>query len=163
MRRALYAGTFDPVTLGHLDLVERGVRLFPSLVVGIGDNSRKEPLFPADERAAMVRAEVKRRRLKGVTVAVFQGLAVDFARERGAEVLLRGVRTAADFEAEYPMALTNRALAGNIETVFVMPSEPYAYLSSSLIREVVRHGGDVSRWVSPAVARALRKKLARVR
>ena len=160
MNAALYAGTFDPVTLGHLDLIERGRRLFPRLWVGVAHNVRKAPLFTAAERVAMLEAEVRRRRLRGVKVVTFGGLVVDWAREHGVSVLLRGVRTTSDFEAEYQMALTNRALSADIESVFVMPSERFAYLSSTLIREVVRGGGDVSRWVPPAVERALRRRLA---
>lgn len=160
MRRALYAGTFDPVTLGHLDLIDRGARLFPSLVVGVADNVRKTPLFTAAERVAMLREEIRRSGLAKVEVVSFRGLVVDWARDHGVDVLLRGVRTTSDFEYEYQMALTNRALAGDVESVFVMPSEKYAYLSSTLIREVVRGGGDVSRWVPPAVAKALGRRLA---
>ena len=160
MRKALYAGTFDPVTLGHLDLIERGVRLFPSLTVGVADNVRKKPLFPAVERVAFLRNEIRRRALRGVKVVSFRGLVVEWARENGVSVLLRGVRTTTDFEYEYQMALTNRALAGDVESVFVMPSERFAYLSSTLIREVVRGGGDVSRWVPKAVESALRERLA---
>jgi pantetheine-phosphate adenylyltransferase len=160
MRRALYAGTFDPVTHGHLDLIERGTRLFPGLTVGVADNVRKAPLFPSAERVAMLEGEVRRRRLRGVRVVSFRGLVVDWARAHGISVLLRGVRTTSDFEYEYQMALTNRALSADIESVFVMPSEEYAYLSSTLIREVVRGGGDVSRWVPEAVERALRARLA---
>ncbi len=160
MRRALYAGSFDPVTLGHLDLIERGLRLFPSLTVGVAENVRKAPLFPAAERVRLLQGEVRRRRLRGVKVVSFHGLVVDWARAHGISVLLRGVRTTSDFEVEYQMALTNRALSGELETVFVMPSERFAYLSSTLIREVVRNGGDVSRWVSAAVERALRRRLA---
>jgi pantetheine-phosphate adenylyltransferase len=160
VRKALYAGSFDPVTLGHVDLIERGARLFPGLTVAVGINSRKAPLFPVEERLALLEGEVRRRRLKGVKVTSFSGLVVEYARSHGMEVLLRGVRTAGDFESEYQMALTNRALAEAVETVFVMPSEQYAYLSSTLIREVVSNGGDVSRWVSPAVERALRRRLA---
>jgi pantetheine-phosphate adenylyltransferase len=160
MRHALYAGTFDPVTLGHLDLIVRGLRLFPRLTVGVADNLRKAPLFSAEERVALLAGEVRRRRLRGVRVVSFRGLVVDWARANGADVLLRGVRTTSDFEYEYQMALTNRALSGEIETVFVMPSERFAYLSSTLIREVVRGGGDVSRWVPPAVGTALRRRLA---
>ena len=160
MRRALYAGTFDPVTLGHLDLIERGSRLFPGLTVGVADNPRKAPLFTAAERVALLERAVKSRRIPGVRVVSFRGLVVDWARAHGLSVLLRGVRTTSDFEYEYQMALTNRALDGGIESVFVMPSEEFAYLSSTLIREVVRGGGDVSRWVTPEVARALRDRLA---
>ena len=160
MRKALYAGTFDPVTFGHLDLIERGARLFPGLTVGVGDNARKAPLFSAAERVAMLQREIRRRRIRGVRVVSFRGLVVDFARENGMSVLLRGVRTTSDFEFEYQMALTNRALARDVESVFVMPSEEYAYLSSTLIREVVRNGGDVSRWVPREVLRALRARLS---
>jgi pantetheine-phosphate adenylyltransferase len=160
MRRALYAGTFDPVTLGHLDLIERGARLFPGLTVGVADNVRKAPLFTAAERVEMMEREIRRRRLRGVRVLPLQGLVVEWARAHGVSVLLRGVRTTSDFEYEYQMALTNRALAGDVESVFVMPSERFAYLSSTLIREVVRNGGDVSRWVPREVERALRKRLA---
>ncbi|MHC4925281.1 MAG: pantetheine-phosphate adenylyltransferase, partial [Planctomycetota bacterium] len=138
MRRALYAGTFDPVTFGHLDLIERGRNLFPSLTVGVADNVRKTPLFTAAERVRLIRDAVKERGLKGVTVVSFTGLVVDWCRDNGVHVLLRGVRTTSDFEYEYQMALTNRAMAGDVESVFVMPSEKYAYLSSTLIREVVR-------------------------
>ena len=159
MRKALYAGTFDPVTLGHVDLIERGARLFPGLTVGVADSIRKAPLFTAAERVAMLEREVRRRRLRGVKVVTFRGLVVDWARSRGIGILLRGVRTTSDFEYEYQMALTNRALREDIESVFVMPSERFAYLSSTLIREVVRGGGDVSRWVSKEVERELRKRL----
>lgn len=161
MRKALYAGTFDPVTFGHVDLIERGTRLFPGLTVGVADNLRKGPLFTAAERVALLEGEIRRRRLKGVKVVAFHGLVVDWAKSRGITVLLRGVRTTSDFEYEYQMALTNRALRGDIESVFVMPSEKYAYLSATLIREVVRGGGDVSRWVSKEVEAALRLRLSR--
>jgi pantetheine-phosphate adenylyltransferase len=156
---ALYAGTFDPATLGHLDLIERGARLFPRLTVGVAENLRKTPLFPLADRIAMLEREIRARRLRGVKVEAIRGLVVEWARRKGVTVLLRGIRTTSDFESEYQMALTNRALSPRVESVFVMPSERFAYLSSTLIREVVRHGGDVSRWVSPAVARALRERL----
>ncbi len=158
--RALYAGTFDPVTHGHLDLIVRGARLFPGLTVGVADNIRKAPLFTTAERVTMLEQEIRRRRIRGVKVAAFSGLLVDWARDHGIRVLLRGVRTTSDFEYEYQMALTNRALRGEVESVFVMPSEQFAYLSSTLIREVVRNGGDVSRWVPARVERALRERLS---
>jgi pantetheine-phosphate adenylyltransferase len=126
----------------------------------VADNLRKAPLFPAAERVAMLRREIAALGVRGVEVVSFRGLVVDWAREHGISVLLRGVRTTSDFEYEYQMALTNRALAETVESVFVMPSEKYAYLSSTLIREVVRGGGDASRWVPPEVEKALRERLA---
>ena len=126
MRRALYAGTFDPVTLGHLDLIERGVGLFPGLTVGVAVNARKSPLFTADERVAMLRRAVRARRLRGVKVVVVDGLVVDWARAHGVSVLLRGVRTTSDFEAEYQMALTNRALASGTHSPATAPEPSVA-------------------------------------
>ncbi|MCG3133605.1 MAG: Phosphopantetheine adenylyltransferase [Planctomycetes bacterium] len=157
-RRALYPGTFDPVTFGHLDLIARGAALFGRLTVGVADNPRKSPLFTAAERVAMLRRHTKG--LANVDVVSFRGLVVDWAAANGASVLLRGVRTTADFEFEYQMALTNRALAPNVESCFVMPSAEYAFLSSSLIKEVVANGGDASRWLPPDVLAAVRAKLA---
>ena len=158
MTRALYAGTFDPPTFGHLDLVSRGSRLFDHLVVAIAENSRKEPLLTTDERVELIRANAAEH--TNVEVVTFSGLVVDYARTHGIDVLLRGLRTISDFEFEYQMALTNRHLHQEVETVFVMPSHAYSYVSSSLIKDVVRHGGDVSSFVTPAVEAALRGKLA---
>ena len=158
MTRALYAGTFDPLTFGHLDLVERGARLFDELIVAVGDNSRKEPLFAVDERLAMLRAHTSA--LSNVSVTTFRGLIVDFAAAAGVDVLLRGLRTVSDFEFEFQMALTNRALSPDIDTAFVMPSQEYSFLSSSLIKEVMSAGGDASRWLPDDVAAAVRKRLS---
>lgn len=158
MTRALYAGTFDPLTFGHLDLVERGARLFDELIVAVGDNSRKEPLFAVDERLEMLRAHTSS--LPNVSVMTFRGLIVDFAADHGVDVLLRGLRTVSDFEFEYQMALTNRALSPDIDTAFVMPSQEYAFLSSSLIKEVMSNGGDASRWLPDDVAEAVKQRLA---
>lgn len=158
MRRALYPGTFDPPTLGHLDLIRRGVRLFDHLTVGVADNPRKRPLFSARERVNMLRKHV--RDLDHVEVVSFRGLVVDYAADHGMGTLLRGVRTTSDFEFEFQMALTNRALRPAVESVFVMPSAEYAYLSSSLIKEVVANGGDASRWLPEDVLRAVKRRLA---
>jgi pantetheine-phosphate adenylyltransferase len=157
MKRALYPGSFDPVTHGHLDLIARGAGLFDRLVVAVADNPRKKATFTVAERVAMLRRHAKAHR--NVEVASFTGLAVDFAKERGLSVLLRGVRTTSDFEFEHQMALTNRSLAPGVETVFMMPSEEYAFLSSTLIKEVVGAGGDAGRWVPKDVERALAKRL----
>lgn len=157
MVSALYPGSFDPVTRGHLDLVERALPLFDHLTVAVALNSSKAPTFTAEERVQMLR-EVLPKDAR-VSVTTFRGLVVDFCRDKGIGAILRGVRTVSDFEYEYQMALTNRHLAPAIETVFVMPSVQYSYVSSSLIREIVRNGGDVSSFLPPPVERALRERL----
>jgi len=157
MRNALYPGSFDPATFGHMDLIARGAGLFDRLVVAVADNPRKRATFTVEERIAILRRHAKKHR--NVEVATFTGLAVDFAKANGLATLLRGVRTASDFEFEFQMAMTNRSLAPGIETVFMMPSEEYAFLSSTLIKEVVGAGGDAGRWVPKDVERALRKRL----
>jgi len=161
VRRALYPGTFDPPTLGHLDLIRRGTKLFDHLTVGVADNPAKRPLFTARERVNMIRRHVLD--LGRVDVVSFRGLVVDYAADHGIGTLLRGVRTTSDFEFEYQMALTNRALRPSVESVFVMPSAEYAYLSSSLIKEVVANGGDASRWLAEDVLKAVKARLARPR
>ncbi len=157
MRQALYPGTFDPPTLGHFDLIERGSKLFSRLVVGVASNPRKSPLLSAGERVALLRGHIEH--LDNVTVETFGGLVVEYARNAGLDTILRGLRTTSDFEFEYQMALTNRALEPAIDTVFVMPSEEYAFLSSSLIKEVVGNGGDASRWVPEDILDRMRQKL----
>ncbi|TAH34999.1 MAG: pantetheine-phosphate adenylyltransferase [Planctomycetota bacterium] len=157
--RALYPGTFDPITLGHLDLIRRGVDLFGSLCVAVARNDSKTPLFSVEERLDMIRAET--RELPGVSVESFGGLVVEYCRLRGIPTILRGVRTASDFEYEFRMALTNRVLNEGVETVFVMPNESYAYLSSSLIKEVYSSGGDLTRFLTPSVHERLLRRLRR--
>jgi pantetheine-phosphate adenylyltransferase len=159
MTHALYPGTFDPPTLGHVDVIARGARLFERLTVGVAENPRKAPMFTPKERVAMLRRLCAD--LGNVDVVSFHGLVVDYAAEAGIGVLLRGVRTSTDFEFEYQMALTNRAMRPAIESVFVMPAAEYAFLSSSLIKEVAANGGDASRWLPPEVLAAVRKKLAK--
>ncbi|MAW61113.1 MAG: pantetheine-phosphate adenylyltransferase [Planctomycetes bacterium] len=155
--RALYPGTFDPPTLGHLDLIRRGVDLFGPLLVAVANNNTKKPLFTAEERIAMIQAEVGD---LPVTVEYFRGLVVEHARERGISVILRGVRTVSDFEYEYQMAMTNRTLEPKIETAFVMPSEKYSYLSSRLIKEVYASGGELRRFLPEAVHDQLIERLS---
>ena len=156
--RAIYPGTFDPVTYGHIDLIHRARALFPKVVVGVAVNPGKGALFPVEERAAMLRQAV--RGLAGVSVERFGGLSVKFARKHGARVILRGLRMLSDFEYEFQMALTNRRLDPHIETVFLMPSAEYSYLSSRLIKEAVELGADARGFVPDRVARALKNKLS---
>lgn len=159
---AIFPGTFDPVTNGHLDLIERGARLFDRLIVAVAINDAKTPLFSAEERVAITRSSIAERSPKTENVAVesFAGLIVDFARARGAHVLLRGVRNVTDFEYEWQMAHTNHDLAPDIETVLLLPSLGSSYVSSRLIRESVRWGGDVSHLIPAAVQARLRERLA---
>lgn len=157
-KTALYAGSFDPITNGHTDLIKRSLAFVDRLVVGVAINVSKQPLFAVEERMALIRAAVDDD--ARVDVRSFQGLMVDFAREAGVGVVLRGLRAVADFEYEYQMALMNRHLAPQLETMFMVPSLEVSYLSSSLVREVARFGGDIDRLVHPAVAAALRAKYA---
>ncbi|MEY2981662.1 MAG: pantetheine-phosphate adenylyltransferase [Planctomycetota bacterium] len=155
MVRALYPGSFDPVTLGHLDLVARACRMFDSVTVAVARNSSKNPVFTVEERIELLRAELPR----DVEVVGFSELVVEFAAREGYDAILRGLRNIGDFEFEYQMALTNRHLKPDIETVFVMPSHAYSYVSSSLIKDIVRYGGDISSFVPARVAAAMRAKL----
>lgn len=139
-RHAVYAGSFDPLTLGHLDIIERGARLFDRLTVGVGINPDKQPLFSPEERLQLAREVLAS--LKNVDVQCFQGLAVDFVRACGAAVMLRGVRTLTDMEAEFSMSLANRTLAPDIETVFLMASEDYSHVSSTLIKQIATMSRD---------------------
>ena len=158
MRTAVYPGSFDPVTLGHLDLIRRGARLAERLVVAVAVNAGRDALFTLDERVELLKAEVKG--LRGVTVERFDGMIVDFVRARRADAILRGIRAVSDFEYEIQMAMTNRALGGGrLETVFVMPSPEYAFLSARLIREVAALGGDVASFVPKRVEKALKAKM----
>ena len=165
MRTAIYAGTFDPITLGHLDLIARAAKIFDKLILAVSDYSRKQTLFSLQERLAMARQIA--RKFKNVEVDSFKGLLVDYAKARKVRVLIRGIRAFSDFEFEFQMALTNRKLAPDIETLFLMPNEDYSYLSSSTVREVAMLGGDTRAFVVPIVEKALeakfRKKKARAR
>lgn len=154
--RAVYAGSFDPFHLGHEDIVRRGLGLFEEVLVAVGTNPRKVYLFSAEERLAMARDALSG--LARVEVEPFSGLVVDHARRRGATVLLRGLRLPSDFEFEHQMAVANRSLAPSIETVLLLAVPEYAFLSSTLIREIATNRGDVSRYVLPIVDRRLRER-----
>jgi pantetheine-phosphate adenylyltransferase len=156
VRIAIYAGSFDPITRGHEDLVSRSLEFVDKLVVAVATNVAKQPIFSASERVDLIRAAVNNN--SRVEVRQFRGLLVDFAREVGAKVLIRGLRAVSDFEYEYQMALMNRHLSPGLETVFMVPSLDTTYISASLVREVARFGGEISDLVHPAVAVALREK-----
>jgi pantetheine-phosphate adenylyltransferase len=153
----VYAGSFDPITRGHEDLIRRALSFVDQLIVAVTTNVNKAPLFPVAERAEMIRMAIDRD--KRVEVHPFDGLLVDFARSRGAALLIRGLRAVADFEYEYQMALMNRHLAPAIETVFMVPSLETSYISSSLVREIARLGGPLQALVHPQVAAALEKRM----
>jgi pantetheine-phosphate adenylyltransferase len=156
VRRALYPGTFDPVTNGHLDLVKRALRLFDGVVVAVGSGRDKSPMFSVDERVQFLRDAVKD--LGNVEVIPFEGLLVDTVNETGAVAIIRGLRQVSDFEYEFQMALMNRRLARDVETVFLMPSLSYTYLDSTVMKEVALLGGNVDGLAPEAVIRALSEK-----
>lgn len=158
MTKAIYPGSFDPFTNGHLDIVKRASKIFQSLYVAVGDNPAKQPMFSKEERIRMIKECT--RDLKNVEAVSFDGLLVDFARKLRATVVLRGIRTVSDFEYEYQMALTNRALSGDIETVFLVTGKEYAFVSAKLIKEAASLGGDISTFVPRLVAEQIRRKLA---
>ena len=154
---AIYPGTFDPLTYGHLDLIERGVRVVDRLVVAVLRNAQKEPLFPVEERMEML-AEATAQ-YPNVEIDSFDGLLVDFAQSRGARVILRGIRAISDYEYELQMALMNRRLAPEIETMFMMAGEAYSFISSRLVKEVFRLGGEIAGLVPPGVEARLQRRL----
>lgn len=156
--RAIYPGTFDPITYGHLDLIERGLSMFQELVVAISRNEPKTPLFSAEDRLEMVREAAGQP--PGLTVEIFDTLLINFTARKKAQVILRGLRAVSDFEYELQIALTNRELAPKIETVFMMPSKKYIYLSSRIVREIAAYGGPVEEFVPPPVQRRLQALFA---
>jgi pantetheine-phosphate adenylyltransferase len=157
LQKAIYPGSFDPVTFGHVDIIKRAKAIFPELVVAVAHNPQKKPLFSVAERVAMLKKATAG--IKGVKVVDFSGLVVDYARKQNARVLIRGLRMISDFEYEFQMALTNRKLAANVETIFLMPNESYSYISSKLLKEASFLGADLSSFVPPYVKKALKIKL----
>ena len=159
MTKAVYPGTFDPLTFGHLDVVERGSKVFDEVIVAIGINPIKEPLFSVEERKQMIADHIKH--LKNVKVDSFEGMLVDYLRKKNIHIILRGIRTVSDFEYEFQMALTNRAVRKDIETIFIITSEQYSFLNSTLIKEAASLGGDVSAFVPADIEKSLKKRLRR--
>ncbi len=162
MRRAIYPGSFDPVTNGHLDIIERGCKLFDEIVIAIAVNPDKRPMFTMEERRAMIEEVIGELRTAGcrLTVESFEGLLTKYAVERGADALVRGIRAISDYEYELQMALMNRRLEPRIETVFMMPAEAYSYVSSRLVKEVFRLGGAIDGLVPAHVAARMQAKIA---
>ena len=158
MTKAVYPGSFDPITKGHADVITRGSRIFDQVIVAVARNPHKRALFTMDERMDMIRHEA--RRLKNVKVDTFEGMLIDYVKKQGTNVILRGIRTVSDFEYEFQMALTNRTLDRAMETVFIVTSEEYSFMNSTLIKEVAALGGDTRAFVSAQVGRRLREKLA---
>lgn len=156
LRHAIYPGSFDPITLGHLDLIHRASLLFDAVVVAVAHNEAKNALFSVEERIAMIEEAVDG--AKGIAVKRLDGLLVDFAREENAFVVIRGLRAVSDFEFEFQMALMNRRLETRLETVFLTPKEDYTFLSSRIVKEVARLGGDVTPFVPAAVAHRLKAR-----
>lgn len=154
---AVYPGTFDPVTYGHIDIIRRAAKIFDKVIIAIAHNDQKSPLFTVEERAIMLKDAVKS--LKNVVVDDFDCLVVDYVKRKGAHVMIRGLRMISDFEYEFQMALTNRKLSEEIETIFMMPNESYSYISSKLIKEAASLGADVKNFIPKKVQALLKKKL----
>lgn len=154
---AIYPGTFDPITKGHVDVIERAARLFHTVIVAIADSRQKNPLLPVDIRVALTKEIFQT--VENIQVARFSGLLVNFASEVKAQVIIRGLRAVSDFEYEFQLARMNKDLAPDIETIFMIPHEQYAFVSSSLVREIALFGGDVSKFVHPVVEKTLKAHL----
>jgi pantetheine-phosphate adenylyltransferase len=159
MRIGVYPGTFDPVTLGHLDIIRRGAKLVDKLVIGVSTNPSKSPMFTLDERLAQVRAETAGIANGTIAVVAFNSLLMDFAESQGAAIIVRGLRAVADFEYEFQMAGMNQQLNNRVETVFLMADAALQPIASRLVKEIAMFGGDISKFVTPAVAMAVRAKV----
>ena len=154
---AIYPGSFDPVTYGHLDIIKRAAKIFDKVIVAVAHNNEKEPLFSVPERVELLKKATKG--VKGLEVDDFHGLVVDYVRRKNARVVIRGLRMISDFEYEFQMALTNRKLTDDVETIFMMPSEAYSYLSSKLIKEIASLGANLKGFVPGFVEKAIKSKM----
>jgi len=157
MKTAIYPGSFDPITNGHLDIINRGLKIFDKVIVGVLLNSSKKPLFSVAERIEMIKSSIQSNRLE---VNSFDGLLVDYVEKTGADAILRGIRAISDFEYEFQMALMNRKLLKTVDTVFMMPDEKYSYLSSKLVREVAKFNGNIEPFVPKIVIEKLKEKFS---
>ena len=157
LKTAIYPGSFDPITNGHIDLIERATQIFDKVIVAVANNPQKKALFTIQERLEMIKQTTKD--IQGIEVESFDGLVIDFARKRKVNVLIRGLRMLSDFEYEFQMALTNRRLARTIETMFLMPSEQYAFTSSTLLKEAAALGADLSSFIPAFVEKRLKERL----
>ncbi len=158
MRTAIYPGTFDPITNGHLDIIDRAAKIFDRVTVAVTTNPGKKPLFDVQERVQMIREVTAN--FSTIEIESFSGLLVDYVSRQGATAIVRGLRAVSDFEFEFQMALVNRKIAEHIETVFLMPNEKYTYLNSTIVKEVAAFGGDISMFVPPEVVARLKRKLS---
>ncbi len=157
MRIAVYPGSFDPITNGHMDIIKRASKIYDKVIVGVLNNTSKNPLFTPQERVEMISGELKS--LNNVEVLSFSGLLVDFARKNGASVIVKGLRTVADFEYEFQMALLNKALDAEVETIFMMTDSKYSYISSSMVKELAGFNGNLAGFVSPEIEKKIKEKL----
>ncbi len=161
MKKAIYPGTFDPITYGHIDIIERAVSIFDEVVVTVATNPRKSPMFSVDERLDMIRHATSH--LKQISYDCFDGLLVDYAKKNEAQALIRGLRAVSDFEFEFQLALTNRKLSSELVTVFLMPGEKYTYLNSTIVKEIAAFGADISPFVPQNVSDKLFQRISEIR
>ncbi len=160
MKTAVYPGTFDPVTNGHLDIIKRASRVFNRIIVAVSNNMNKNPLFTLEERKDLIRGSIPN--LKNVDVDVFEGLLVHYAEKKGATAIIRGLRAVSDFDYEFQMALMNRKQNPKLETIYFMPGEEYYYINSTIVKEIARLGGRINCFIPPVVEKALRKKIGKI-